>query len=284
MGTRHLANSTAADTRLAPAPLLSPAPTAPDKPQPTPTMAPMHSATTPSTIRPDRHAYLKWPRLIAFGLVGALGVAATGLSARAIQALKEDRATLKAQLPTASLNATDVVIVAGLMTTAAGLAALYCTALSTAILFRLHREETRRSILVKEVIMATLVIILNRSATITAPGIPAALIAQLLASQGRSLAYRDSIVYYALIVCWVCFAMVLISFVLAALTSRHIKKYGPEDTLLGGGAHHSSSHSHHEKMSSSHEPKVATHHEPNATATHDPQMHVANGNGHTTAV
>jgi len=256
----------------------------------------MHSATTPSTIRPDRHAYLKWPRLIAFGLVGALGVAATGLSARAIQALKEDRATLKAQLPTASLNATDVVIVAGLMTTAAGLAALYCTALSTAILFRLHREETRRSILVKEVIMATLalillgcciaasVIILNRSATITAPGIPAALIAQLLASQGRSLAYRDSIVYYALIVCWVCFAMVLISFVLAALTSRHIKKYGPEDTLLGGGAHHSSSHSHHEKMSSSHEPKVATHHEPNATATHDPQMHVANGNGHTTAV
>jgi hypothetical protein len=58
-------------------------------------------------------------------------------------------------------------------------------------------------------------------------------IARLIALQGKSLAYRDSIVFPALIVVWVCFGSTLVSFILAALASRHIRKYGPENTLIG---------------------------------------------------
>lgn len=36
-----------------------------------------------------------------------------------------------------------------------------------------------------------------------------------------------------MIVVWVCFGTTLLSFILAALAARHIKKYGPEDTLIG---------------------------------------------------
>lgn len=242
-------------------------------------MAPVTTATTPSTIHETRHAYLKWPRLIAFGLTGALAVTATGLNAEAINRLEHDKKTLKGLLPNATLNATDVLTAAGLMTTAAGLAALYCTALSVMILFRLHKEETKRSILVKEICMVLLalillgsciaasVIILNRSASITASGIPAALITGLLRQQGRSLAYKDSIVYKGLIVCWICFAFVVISFVLAALTSRHIKKYGSESTLLGGGNGH---HHSHKEGAASYEAKAINGN--------------GNGHGHTTAV
>jgi hypothetical protein len=35
------------------------------------------------------------------------------------------------------------------------------------------------------------------------------------------------------IVVWICFGTTLLSFFLAALTSRHIGKYGPEDTTVG---------------------------------------------------
>lgn len=59
------------------------------------------------------------------------------------------------------------------------------------------------------------------------------MIARLIALQGKSLAYRDSIVFPALIVVWICFGTTLLSFILAALASRHIRKYGPENTLIG---------------------------------------------------
>lgn len=36
-----------------------------------------------------------------------------------------------------------------------------------------------------------------------------------------------------MIVVWICFGTTLLSFFLAALTSRHIGKYGPEDTTVG---------------------------------------------------
>lgn len=36
-----------------------------------------------------------------------------------------------------------------------------------------------------------------------------------------------------MIVIWCCFGTTLLSFFLAALTSRHIGKYGPEDTVVG---------------------------------------------------
>ena len=76
----------------------------------------------------------------------------------------------------------------------------------------------------------------------------------LLVSSFHSLRYRDSLVYsarqyfcvsrnsmhwsltsFAVVVVWVLFACTLVSFVLAALTSRHIHKYGPEFAIGAEG-------------------------------------------------
>jgi len=193
----------------------------------------------------DHHAYLKWPRLIAFNLNGALAITATGLSARSLVNLNHDRGTLASQIPGAVIHATDVVAASAIMTTATGVASLYTAALSTAVTLKWHREETKKSIMVKEICMlimalfilgaaiAATVIIVPRSAGVSAPGLPSSIIAQLIAASGKSLAYRDSIVFPALIVVWLCFGTTLLSFVLAALASRHIAKYGPENTLIG---------------------------------------------------
>lgn len=76
------------------------------------------------------------------------------------------------------------------------------------------------------------VVIVPRSAGVRGP-LPSPVIARLIQLQGKSLAYRDSIVFSALIVVWVCFGTTLLSFILAAMASRHIRKYGPENTLIG---------------------------------------------------
>ena len=55
----------------------------------------------------------------------------------------------------------------------------------------------------------------------------------LVAASGKSLAYKSTLVYPAMIVTWLTFGATLVSFILAALASRHIKKYGPENTLVG---------------------------------------------------
>lgn len=82
-------------------------------------------------------------------------------------------------------------------------------ALSTAVTLKWHREETKKSIMVKEICMlimalfilgaaiAATVIIVPRSAGVSAPGLPSSIIAQLIAASGKSLAYRDSIVFPA---------------------------------------------------------------------------------------
>lgn len=38
--------------------------------------------TSTATLQENRHAYLKWPRMVAFLLTAALGVVATGLNSR----------------------------------------------------------------------------------------------------------------------------------------------------------------------------------------------------------
>lgn len=72
-----------------------------------------------------------------------------------------------------------------------------------------------------------------RSARLSAPGIPEAVLKSLVASTGKSIAYKDSLVYPATIVTWFTFGATLVSFILAALASRHIKKHGSMNTLVG---------------------------------------------------
>lgn len=62
---------------------------------------------------------------------------------------------------------------------------------------------------------------------------------------------------HTVIICWLCFAFTLISFVLAALTSRHIQKYGPESTLVGGTSSTEHAHAHDHSHSLHHSTKEA---------------------------
>lgn len=192
----------------------------------------------------DPHAYLKWPRLIAFNINGALAITATALSSRSLVNLNHDRKMLAAALPGTTLQAGDVVAASAVFVSAAGICSLYTAALSTVITLRLHREETKRTIFVKECIMgfmalfllgaaiAGTIIVIPRSAGVRGP-LPSTLIIRAIQAQGKSLRYRDALVFPALIVTWVTFGCTLVCFVLAALASRHIAKYGPENTLIG---------------------------------------------------
>jgi len=77
------------------------------------------------SLRPeDPHSYLKWPRLIAFQLVGALSIAVAGISGRSLVNLNHDRAQVKRMVPGGQLHATDVLTVTAIMTTAGGLCGL----------------------------------------------------------------------------------------------------------------------------------------------------------------
>jgi len=186
---------------------------------------------------------LKWPRLIAFQLVGALSIAVTGISARSFVDLNHDRAKVRAMVPGGQLHATDVVTVTAIMTTAGGLCGLYCFALFNIVLYKLQKVETRRSILIKESLyafftlfflgasIAATVIIVPRSAKITSTLIPEAVLKPLVAASGQSLAYRDALVFPAMIVSWICFGANCVAFALTSMAARHIHKYGSEPTF-----------------------------------------------------
>jgi hypothetical protein len=76
------------------------------------------------------------------------------------------------------------------------------------------------------------VIIPFRSAKPTDALFPSDVVVALIEAQGKSLRYRDALVFPALIVTWCVFAMTLLSFLLAALAARHIHRYGPENSAL----------------------------------------------------
>lgn len=222
----------------------------------------------------DPHAYLKWPRLIVFNLNGALSITATALAARSLIVLNHDKATLAKTIPGAKLHVANVITATSLMTASAGIASLYTALLGAAITLRWYKMETRRTIRIREALMAAMaifflgcaivatLIIVPRSAGASAPGLSEALVLKLIIASGKSIKYRDSLAFESLIVVWICFGTTLLSFFLAALTSRHIGKYGPEDTAVG---HYVSKHQGHldtttsERASDSHVEKKAEH-------------------------
>ncbi|GHJ88773.1 hypothetical protein NliqN6_5175 [Naganishia liquefaciens] len=193
----------------------------------------------------DPYAYLKWPRLIVFNLNGALSIVATGLAAQSLVNLNHDKATLAKTIPGAKLHVGNVIAATALMTASAGIASIYTAVLGAAITLKWYKMETRRTIRIREalmVAMATLllvsaiiatVIIVPRSAGASSPTLPEQVILRLIIASGKSIKYRDSLAFDSLIVVWICFGTTLLSFFLAALTSRHIGKYGPEDTTVG---------------------------------------------------
>lgn len=191
------------------------------------------------------HAYLKWPRIIVFNLNGALAITATALCCQALNNLAHDKNTLSSQVPGAYIHAGDAVAVGACMTTAAGIASVYTAVLGTVVTLGLHKEETKRTLMVKEVMMvfmacflfastvAATVILSTRSARLSAPGLPESLLVSLVEGTGKSIKYTDTLTFPGMIVSWCCFGTTTISFILATLAHKHVAKYGPSNTLVG---------------------------------------------------
>jgi len=198
----------------------------------------------------DNHAYLHWPRLFFFNLTGALAIAETGLSSRALRVLTDKKNQVKMTLPGGALHATDVVGVNGAVVASSGFAAILCFVLLNIALFRLHRIETRRSIFIKEVlfgfatvfllatVIAQTVVVVGRSAKVTSSSLPQAIVNELVAATGQSLRYRDSLAFSAMIVAWLCFGSTCITFLLVSLAARHIVKYGSQPAIGIPHGHH----------------------------------------------
>jgi len=198
----------------------------------------------PSFAAPeDNHAYLYWPRMIMFSLTGALSVAVTGLSSRGLKILNDQKNKVKAQIPGGALHATDILGSNGAVLATCGFAALSCVALSSIALFRLQRVETRRTVLIKELlfgfsviseltaILAFTVITCTHSAVVVSTLLPQNIVNEVVAESGTSVAYIDSIAKSTMIVAWICWFSTSVTFVLVSLAARHILKHGSEPAL-----------------------------------------------------
>lgn len=208
--------------------------------------------------------YLKWPRVFFFLLTNALCVVTIGLSSWSLADSKDKERLAARTLPGAKLHATDIIGAGAGVAAASGLSALLCLGLLGYTLFAPRKVETLRSIRIKEGLFALVLIFLfatlvpstlfmaQRSAYITAPGIPNAVIAQIVKSTGQSLAYIDQTPIKSFVaVGWAAFGMTLICLVLVSLAARRAHK--DQNSTL---PHHHDEHQQHE-IGSVHEDRVS---------------------------
>ncbi|KAK4703647.1 hypothetical protein P7C70_g2566, partial [Phenoliferia sp. Uapishka_3] len=134
-----------------------------------------------------------------------------------------------------------------------GVASILCLIMGFLGHFKPHLKETRKTVLVKEclfgfacifwlaVLIPAAVFVGSRSAKVTKAGVPAAVIAQIVALSGQKLAYKyqKSAIAFT-VVGWIAFLSTCINLVLVSLAGRYVVKHGPdgEQGELVGRPHH----------------------------------------------
>ncbi|GAA6017234.1 hypothetical protein JCM11491_001862 [Sporobolomyces phaffii] len=189
-------------------------------------------------MAPTNVQVLRWPRYVFFLLTTCLCIATIGLSAWALSDSKDKQHLVSHTLKGAKLHLSDIIGAGGAVVAASAVSALICLGLLAYTLFTPRRTETLTSIRVKEGLFAFAAIFLfatlvpstvfaaQRAGRITAPGVPASLINQLVAASGLSLAYKDQRpIKSFVIVGWIAFLSTLISLVLVSLAARQAKKH-----------------------------------------------------------
>lgn len=193
-----------------------------------------------------KNMYLKGPRMFFFALTTALSITTLGLASWGLKVLNDRKNLVKHQLPGAALHADPILAVGGALTAASGYASLACTIMALLMIFSPRHEETLTTVRIKEgvfafavifefgVLIACTVVTASQSATVTAPGIPPALIAAAVAASGQKLAYKDStppVAYTS--VGWVCWLSTIISLILVSMAARHALKHGHPEPEAG---------------------------------------------------
>ncbi|KAM0749190.1 hypothetical protein T439DRAFT_326931 [Meredithblackwellia eburnea MCA 4105] len=138
-----------------------------------------------------------------------------------------------------------------LLSSGQGVASLLCLFLNAMLLFRPHTKETIHTVRMKEgafvfaIIfwIATLIpatyIMATKSGVVTKPGVPAAVIAQIVQLSGQKLAYKDQVAIKSYVaVGWVALVSTIINLILVSIAARHAfangnKTDGEQGDLFG---------------------------------------------------
>ncbi|GAA6048419.1 hypothetical protein JCM3770_003749 [Rhodotorula araucariae] len=183
--------------------------------------------------------YLRWPRICMFALTQALVATEVGLSSWSLADGYHKKALARKTLPGAELDIMNAFAVGGAVTAAAGLSSILCGILLLYTVFHPRKPETLRSIRIKEGLFAVVSLLLlialipatyinvTKSGVIKAPGIPPAIIAQLVKAAGQDLRYKANtpIIAY-LITGWLAFLSTLVTAALVSVAARKTHKYG----------------------------------------------------------
>ncbi|BGP40790.1 hypothetical protein JCM10449v2_004755 [Rhodotorula kratochvilovae] len=183
--------------------------------------------------------YLQKPRIFMFLLTQALVGAEVGLSSWSLADGYHKKALARKTLPGAELDIMSAFAVGGSVTAAAGLSSILCGILLLYTVFHPRKPETLRSIRIKEGLFAAVSILLlaalipatyinaTKAGVIKAPGIPPAIIAQLVKAAGQDLRYKvqTPIIAY-LVTGWLAFLSTLVTAALVSIAARKTHKYG----------------------------------------------------------
>ncbi|RSH77578.1 uncharacterized protein EHS24_003138 [Apiotrichum porosum] len=179
-------------------------------------------------------------RIVSLNLSGALAAVAGGFAAKALAELHTDRQTLAHTIPGGKLYAGDIVGAGSAMTGAS----MFGVGVSWFALILVYFEQrgkvsnrlrwTTECLLgfscfsLLAALIATTIICVGRSAVPFAPSIPSATIVKLIEAMGRSLKYRDTKTYIAMIVGWFCFFFLTLDLVLLIAAGLRYRRLARE--------------------------------------------------------
>ncbi|GAA5910484.1 uncharacterized protein JCM6883_003023 [Sporobolomyces salmoneus] len=189
-------------------------------------------------MAPTQVHFLRWPRFIFFQLTQTLSLATAGLAIWALVDGRHKQALTRKMIPGGSLHINDAIGTGAGVTSATGLCGLLCFGLGLYTIFGKRRVETLHTIRMKEGLFAVCLLLLiaalvpatlfcaRRSGVITAPGIPPALILQLVKAAGQELAYSKQTPIVAYVITgWCTFATTFVCLILVSLAARKEKHH-----------------------------------------------------------
>ncbi|SCZ89641.1 BZ3500_MvSof-1268-A1-R1_Chr9g10513 [Microbotryum saponariae] len=190
--------------------------------------------------------YLRWQRIVFFNITSALCTATAALAIWGLVTGYQQKHDVREKLNGATLHIQNAFAAGGSVAAASGLASLLCTFVLAMALFRRNKPETLSSVRLKEVLfgfsclcwIGTLIpatyIWQTKAGVITKTGVPAAVLAQIVALGKIDLRYKtNKPLKSQIIVGWIAFGATLITTALVLAEARYVLKHGRDGPLIG---------------------------------------------------